>query len=487
MISKFIREETHYSKNELLDIFECGFTQLFDILDDLKKYGIIKVVKKGSKDIDLSDLIDENLEYTDILSENNNQSYVFKFVGVIAIKNYILKCYPKYIESKNPINELKTIIKVLDKYNSYKQFVRIFDDEGGLKSLSYLPLILFFIKDYYENGIYTNINETFEINGEGEIDWNRTINETYPFIVENRPYYTTLYTKRKTVDNSDYFKRLHECILTKFSKELESLGLTDLFDFTPIYLSEEEIDDFGDRDYILYRIKNEINTQFVTHKQMLLKALYSYIKNEHRISKLDGFSFIGTKSFKHVWEAVCAEVFNNHLSRKLGTFKLNTPLHKDYREDDDLQSVIDRPKWFGSIDNNEEFPKDAKGTLIPDIVNLSADKMIIYDAKYYNPVIEPGKELKGEPGIADVTKQFFYHLAYKDFIESHLINIVENYFLFPTENDQISKKGHVEMSMFNSNTLKLSPIELRMIPTRKVYKHYLNNTKIDFSDLIKEN
>src|SRR5699024_1077050 len=113
--------------------------------------------------------------------------------------------------------------------------------------------------------------------------------------------------------------------------------------------------------------------------------------------------------------------------------------------------------------------------------------MIIYDAKYYNPVIEPGKELKGEPGIADVTKQFFYHLAYKDFIESHLINIVENYFLFPTENDQISKKGHVEMSMFNSNTLKLSPIELRMIPTRKVYKHYLNNTKIDFSDLIKEN
>lgn len=482
MISKFIREETHYSKNELLDIFECGFTQLFDILDDLKKYGIIKVIEKGSKDIDLSDLINENLEDMDILLENNNQSYVFKFVGVIAIKNYILKCYPKYIEGKNPINELKTIIKVLDKYNSDKQFVQIFDDEGESKSLSYLPLILFFIKDYYENGIYTNINETFEINGEGEIDWNRTINETYPFIVEDRPYYTTLFTKRKTFDNSDYFKRLHECIITKFSKDLESLGLTDLFDFTPIYLSEEEIDDFGDRDYILYRIENEINTQFVTHKQLLLKALYSYIKNEHRISNLDGFSFIGTKSFKHVWEAVCAEVFSNHLSRELGTFDLKPSLDASFNADESLHSVIEKPKWTAVLDDGKEYPKDSQKTLIPDIVNLTADKMMIYDAKYYNIILEKDKNLSGQPGVADVTKQYFYHLAFKDFLSKHSINTIENYFLFPSENAVLKDIGYVEMQMFK--TIDLPAIRLWMLPANKIYNYYLNNTKINVSDLI---
>lgn len=486
MISKFIREETHYYKKDLMNIFECDTKELLPLLEELKKYGILKVVKKDSIDIDLTELINDDMDAMEISLDDANDSYVFKFVGVIAIRNYILKCYPKYIERQNPVNELKIIIKVLEKYNSDKQYVQMFNDLGESTSLSYLPLILFFLHDYYEHGIYTNIDDTFEINGEGEIDWNKTINETYPFIVENRPYYTTLFTKRKTVDESDYFKKLHECIITKFSSDLENAGLVDLFDFTPVYLSEEEIDDFGDRDYILYRLENEINIQFVTHKQLLLKALYSYIKNEHRISKLDGFSFIGTKSFKHVWETVCAEVFNNHLSRKLGTFKLNSPLHENYCENEDLQSVIDKPKWVGYVEGNKEFSKNARRTLTPDIVNLSADKMIIYDAKYYNLVLEPGKELKGQPGVADVTKQYFYHLAYKDFVEFHSIDTVENYFLFPTENDQMSEKGRVEMSMFNSKTLCLPPIKLILLPAKKVYQYYINNMKINISDLIKE-
>ena len=43
-----------------------------------------------------------------------------------------------------------------------------------------------------------------------------------------------------------------------------------MFDIMPVELSDEELDDFGERDYILYRIERELNVQFNTRKQLLL-------------------------------------------------------------------------------------------------------------------------------------------------------------------------------------------------------------------------
>lgn len=69
-------------------------------------------------------------------------------------------------------------------------------------------------------------------------------------------------------------------------------------------------------------------------------------------------------------------------------------------------------------------------------------------------------------------------------MDIHSIDTVENYFLFPTEDSQMSEKGHVEMSMFGSKTLLLPSIKLRLLLANKVYNYYLNNTKINISDLI---
>lgn len=41
-------------------------------------------------------------------------------------------------------------------------------------------------------------------------------------------------------------------------------------------IPDEQIDDFGDKDYILERIVKEHNIQFNTHKQLLLKAQYEF-------------------------------------------------------------------------------------------------------------------------------------------------------------------------------------------------------------------
>lgn len=47
-------------------------------------------------------------------------------------------------------------------------------------------------------------------------------------------------------------------------------------------LTDEELDDFGDKEYILYRIENELNTQFNTRKQLVLKTMYAYIDRRYK-------------------------------------------------------------------------------------------------------------------------------------------------------------------------------------------------------------
>ena len=76
--------------------------------------------------------------------------------------------------------------------------------------------------------------EIVETNGTGEILWDRTINETFSYISNNRPYYTELQTKKRTSDEYDFIRRLHACVLTKFSKELEESDLPELFNIVAV-------------------------------------------------------------------------------------------------------------------------------------------------------------------------------------------------------------------------------------------------------------
>ena len=112
--------------------------------------------------------------------------------------------------------------------------------------------------------IYNNSKNIFEINGSGEVFWDKTINETFSILSNNRPYYIEIQTKKRVNNDFDYFKRLHECILTLISKELMEADLLSLFELTPIELTDECLTEFGDREYILYRLENELNIQFNT-------------------------------------------------------------------------------------------------------------------------------------------------------------------------------------------------------------------------------
>lgn len=113
------------------------------------------------------------------------------------------------------------------------------------KNFNRLAMEIHLLEDYFANGIYMNERETIETNGEGQIDWNRTICETFAFIKNGKPHYVDLQTFDFRDDNQDFFRLLHECVLTKCSRELQSIGILDLFDIAPVEFCTKDISDFG--------------------------------------------------------------------------------------------------------------------------------------------------------------------------------------------------------------------------------------------------
>lgn len=479
MISIFIKEQKRYAQRELTSLFESDSDEIIYIIKKLKEYGILKAVAASKTQRNMSDLIEEDVEIEETELDEGDYFYVFTFVGVITAFGRVLKCYPKYIHNDDqPTQELAQVLQVIEKFNSKEQIIKMFNDSDESKSFNLLAVMLYFLHDYYENGLYENDLDIIETNGDGEILWDKTINETFTFISNNRPYHMEMYTQKNINDEFDYFKRLHESIISICSREIQASGLDELFGVLTVDISDEELDDFGDTEDILNNIQVELNRQFVTRKQLLLKTIYAYVSQSGHLNDFTSFAMYGTNSFNLVWEKVCAEVFEN---------KLDTPIRdlpmviEGFKQSSRLIDLVEKPHWHGK---NDLFSHDAKDTLIPDIVSLNkindSYQFIIFDAKYYNLTLEENR-LAGQPGIGDVTKQYLYQLAYKQFIQEGDFISVKNCFLMPSESSEVINKGFVNLDMLDN--LELECIQIRQLPATKVYSDYLRNKRFEISRL----
>lgn len=449
VVSRYVREQKRYTKNDLKSKFSFDEDGVEKFIKNLKAYGVLKSVKNTDDQLEMSDLVDDDVEITDETAESGDCLYVFTYVGVITCGSRVIKVYPKYLLSKkddNVLDEMKQVVKVLERYSrSEEQIINVFNGDGENRSFNILAVILFLINDYYEYGIYTNSEDIIEVNGEGEILWGKTIDESFAMIEDNRPYYMELYTEKSVEDDMDYFKRLHECVLTECSRQL----------------------------------------QFNTHRQILLKTLYAYVSQDRKmLDENDGISMFGTTAYHAVWEKACAEVFDNKLNTTLAQLKMAVPLADKYNSKtakrQKLIDIIEKPIWQG-----EDTEAKAADTLIPDLISIPCidgkEWFIIFDAKYYNLQLEKGKSLRGNPGVGDVTKQYLYQLAYKDFINAHGIAEVRNCFLMPTEKKDIVKKGCARMAMLEA--LNLKNIQIRLIPAAELYDNYLTGNHMDITRL----
>ena len=477
MKSVYFREGRHYSFAQLEKAFSCDKEKTRKNIGTLKKYNLLKTVRNDKPEY--SDLSDQDIVIGEAPDDSSEFSYIFSFVGVILLDDLVLLCHPKYIDNdEKPFEKLKTVIKVIEKYNQKEQLVHLYNGEEESRQFNRLAISFHILHDYFENGLYSNQEEVVELNGEGEILWDKTINETFAFIKNNTPYYLDLYTHDNTQNDFDFIRRLHAAIVSTCSRELNNERLLDLFALSEAELTEETLEDFGDVDYIKYRLEREIKNQFVTRKQNLLKTLYTYVSEQSSNQSDESFSLYGTNVFNLVWETACGEMFENMKSEPLKNLAerklISLNEHSDGKSS--ISDYIEIPEW---IINGQSV--SYKGDLIPDIVTLRKEDsgntaMYILDGKYYLLSVSDGK-LFGNPGIQDVVKQYVYNASLKSFIDTFQIGEIANAFLIPaleSENAENQNYGEVpywtaQHSPFN----ELPSVQIIKLQAQKVWDFYL--------------
>lgn len=493
MKPSYFREQKHYSLIDIQRKLCVPEEKCKQLLGILKKYGVVKTVDRNKPEYE--DLSDLDVILSDV-SDNSQVAYKFSFVGVILVENSVFCCYPKYIDNNDyPEQELKTVLDVIRKYDSQEQLIHLYNGSDENKVFNRMAVGLYLLHDYFDNGIYTNQQTIIEINGEGEILWDNTINETFAFIKKNTPYYVELQTVNTLSNELDYFKLLHECILTMCSNELKEAGLLSLFDLAEVELSGQKLEDFGDANYIKHRLEKEIQTQYVTKKQILLKTLYTFISEISSNETSNSFSLYGTNSFNLVWEKACSEIFESVRDTSFKELKkrkiiddrpIKNPNYdleldnpgKEYLSDSkQLKDLIEQITWIF----NEHAVKAAE-TLEPDIISILDKGFYILDAKYYIINIDENG-IHQQPGIQDIVKQFAYHRAFCNFINEYKFETVNNAFLVPqtssnTIDDNFHIAGEAKLKLMQYYTLKpLSPIQIVELKPSFVYKHYLESKK----------
>lgn len=464
-----LQELKPYSFFDLQNEFHTSEEELKNIL---KSLSLMNIVKKLSKDVSKVEL--EELLETDSLEKLNTElegnMYVFKYVGMLAIGNVCLLIYPKYAvsylnDSINNFQKLKQLISVIRKYQSKVQKIG-FNSQVDVDNFNLLSIALELIYSYYDHGLYSNDKQIIEQNGFGEILWEKTINESTAYFSNGLPIYLDTFTVNQENNEQDYFRRLHAFILSEVCEKLKDI--LRILDIDTINISSEKREHFGNSEYISYRINQELSLQFVTFKQNILNLLKKYIEEDSGKNSSTNISFVGTNSFNLVWEDVCSEVMDDCINKSIK--ELGLSYSKNPKQSALISDVIPKPKWKHNISGNVHV---ANKTLIPDIVTINGDKLSIYDAKYYKIKLDD-KGVDKQPGVGDITKQYLYELAYKDFAKENNLVIDSNAFLMPTDGKEEKKVGTASMDIFYGLVdIRLHDIDVILKPCEEMYEIYL--------------
>lgn len=453
-----VQELCYYSFSQYQSWFRTDEDTTQKIINSL----IVKnILKKPSREASDNEEVAEDIFY-----DMDEQVFAFKCVGIIIREKTCFFVYPKYIDNikddkENGYAKFKQIISVIENCEKIKKKSSSLADYNDNQTFDKLVFTIELLKDYYENGIYLDDRKVIEENGAGEILWEKTINDQNAYFSNEVPVYLDLYTVNNAVNEDSIFTRLHSCVLSRCCEEMQDI--LEFLDLIPVSISDEQLDNFGNAEYLTQCLEQELRTQFVTSKQEILKKLLTYINKKEIYNKNGDIYFVGTNSFNLVWEDVCAKVMGNRLDKTLEQLKLKIP--GDAKETDRLQDLIPKPQWKpGGYDKIHE-----KNTLEPDLISLEGNIFHIYDAKYYKIQLDE-KGVNNQPGIGDITKQYLYAKPYMELADENNL-MIKNTFLMPYDGMEEVVLGEVSISLFDN----MKPIEIILKPCEKMFSEYLKS------------
>jgi len=357
-------------------------------------------------------------------------------------------------------NERNAVLQAIDRYNRELDLLGN-PAEKTERHESLLELAVRVLRDYLENGVYTVQRPEQEHNGQGEIDWETTIDKYQPVFLKRggkvRPFYMDYDTKLACSDEEHYITRLHQCLVTTWGRKLEELGLSSVLRVNVPLLSEDELVHFGTKEFQLDQIRKELGVQFVTKSRHTLSLMRELIERMSESQSTNDRSLaFGMNGAEHLWEEACAKVLGSELDEKIADCGLEwSGTFRDY---------MPRPIWK-QIEQGSESPDDKAYDLESkksgwrlDFIRTwppigLVEKLVILDAKYYDVWWDPpdgkNRKIQGQPGIGDIAKQIFYQMAFQNLAtenkkEDGTPLAFVNAFLFP-EDDQKGKEGNFQI------------------------------------------
>lgn len=377
--------------------------------------------------------------------------FLLEYVGIIAYNKIIIAVLPKFLkkadfsyEKKGEI--LKLIIEVIKRY---KNDIIFNTEQSENIGENIFAIIDYFFKDYINNGLYKTFIEKLKFNGNGEIDWEETIENENSYLINDFPVYLNFYTEETENDNNDFIQKVHKYILYRCKNYLLNSEIQKNLNLIEIPYFDFFVDEYiEDKNYIINQIDNRLNLEFNEQKIILLKKMKIFIKEIYSKAD-DGLELWGVNKFWAIWEKCCKNIF------------------KDEKEH--YKKII-KPIWS----NLQEDIKKEKDTLIPDILRREEEVFYILDAKYYDFYFEDNGQLVGSPpGIESIIKQYTYELALKKYFKN-----IKNYFIIPAI-EETKVIGKVNFDIFNLQPIKVLQLDYKICFNMYLKDLYYNQKEME--------
>lgn len=378
-------------------------------------------------DLSLSSFDDEGIPESLITEE----TYQFTFVGMIKIMGRTLIIYPKYIKDvvkdvDNQFKKFKQILKVLELYEKREVQKLMTSESEVIEEENSLSIAIQLLNYHSEYGLYNVEKKLYEESGEGGINWEKTINEAPLVFSGLSPMYLPPYTEIINIDEFHIIRMIQLAVM----KDINTVYYDILFllDFTLPQNTEINLNDLADIETLIYHLDNEFNSQFITHKLELIRLLKLYLLSHKREDNYSNLTLYGVTKFDRVWEDVCRKVYGDDLGNSLYFLGIKNTLK--FKSSTLLKNVVERPLW---TDEQERRDVKASKSLELDVLHVNKRKKLfeIYDAKYYMISFKENN-IKGQPGIGDITKQYLYEQVYKNIAESNNYKFT-NAFIIPKD------------------------------------------------------
>lgn len=355
---------------------------------------------------------------------------------------------------------LKTVNLVKISAVDYTEFG---NDIGGNDEIPYNSF-LWIISDYFNNGLYQEIEKINSQKSKGKINWKKTINSEHYFsdnsVVYINPYYNSNVQKNNLITELNNY-----CL----HKSMEYIG----FLFGNIRLPECNISsEFikSKNKHFIDVINKELVNSFNDRKKLLLMNMKRIIEMTFNDNEYNQISY-GTRKFEYAWE----KMVNANLGSKI-----------------DISKYFPNAYWniMGKVEND-------KSKLRPDtiLIDKMENKIYIIDAKYYKYGITGN--ISDLPHTDSIQKQITYGDHISNNYDEYRFdkNNIYNAFILPfnkTSKPFLCEENIKYLGFANSawrdkkHNYNYEKISLLLVDTKYMIDCFYKKEKADIMDLIKK-